>query len=242
MNRIGNVARHSSVTCQLSASIAMPTTTTLIMFETVLDSVEVNARCAPMTSLLSRETRAPVWVRVKNASDMRCTWANTLVRRSKIRPSPMREDSQPMPTASAGVEDRHACCRQRQADDERGVVLEDAVVDDVLDQQRGHDDEGGVDDGQRKEDRDPAPVRLGEADDPADGVARQLLLGDAPVGAHVTPHRTHAGSHGHLLTSSATPPTVTPARGTCAPAPRARRAAERRGRARPHSAAGPWSR
>ena len=80
------------MTCQLSANIVMPTTTTLIELDTVLDSVEVNARCAPMTSLLSRETSAPVWVRVKNASDIRCTWANTLVRRSKIRLSPMRED------------------------------------------------------------------------------------------------------------------------------------------------------
>ena len=78
--------------CQVSASIAMPTTTTEIVLETVPDSVEVNARWAPMTSLLSRETSAPVWVRVKNASDFRCTWAKTWVRRSKIRPSPMRED------------------------------------------------------------------------------------------------------------------------------------------------------
>ena len=70
----------------------MPTTTTAIALDTVLDRAEVNARCAPITSLLSRETRAPVCVRVKNASDWRCTWANTWVRRSKIRPSPMRED------------------------------------------------------------------------------------------------------------------------------------------------------
>jgi hypothetical protein len=79
--------------------MAMPTTTTLIMFETVLDSVEVNARWAPMTSLLSRDTSAPVWVRVKNASDIRCTCANTEVRRSKISPSPMREESQPIASA-----------------------------------------------------------------------------------------------------------------------------------------------
>ncbi len=88
------------MTCQLRASITTPTTTTLIRFETVLDSVDVNARWAPMTSLLSRETRAPVWVRVKKASDIRCTWAKTEVRRSKIRPSPIREDSHPMPSAS----------------------------------------------------------------------------------------------------------------------------------------------
>ena len=53
-----------------------------MMLETVPWSVDVNARWAPMTSLLSRLTSAPVWVRVKNASDWRCTWAKTRVRRS----------------------------------------------------------------------------------------------------------------------------------------------------------------
>ena len=62
--------------------MVMPTTSAEIMLATVPDSVEVKARWAPITSLLRRETRAPVWVRVKNASDIRCTWANTLVRRS----------------------------------------------------------------------------------------------------------------------------------------------------------------
>ena len=71
--RIGGSSRHSSVTCQLSASMVTPTTTTEMTLATVPDRVEVKARWAPMTSLLSRETRAPVWVRVKNASDWRCT-------------------------------------------------------------------------------------------------------------------------------------------------------------------------
>ncbi len=62
--------------------MVIPTTITEMMLETVPDRVEVNALWAPITSLLSRLTRAPVWVRVKNASDWRCTWANTRVRRS----------------------------------------------------------------------------------------------------------------------------------------------------------------
>ncbi len=81
-SRIGNSSRGRSVTCQLRASMVMPTTTTEMMLETVPESVDVNALWAPITSLLSRLTRAPVWVRVKNASDWRWTWANTLVRRS----------------------------------------------------------------------------------------------------------------------------------------------------------------
>ena len=46
------------------------------------DSVAVNVRCAPMTSLFSRETSAPVRVRVKNAIGIRCTCSNTARRRS----------------------------------------------------------------------------------------------------------------------------------------------------------------
>ena len=78
----GNSSRQSSVTCQLRVSIVIPTTTTETMLETVPESVDVNALWAPITSEFSRLTSAPVWVRVKNASDCRCTWANTLVRRS----------------------------------------------------------------------------------------------------------------------------------------------------------------
>ncbi len=44
-------------------------------FETMPDSVDVNACCAPITSLFSRLTSAPVCVRVKNCSGIRCTWS-----------------------------------------------------------------------------------------------------------------------------------------------------------------------
>ncbi len=95
--------RQSRVICQLSANMATPTTSTAMPLETVLDRVEVNARWAPITSLLSRETSAPVWVRVKKASDWRWTCPNTWVRRSKISPSPIREESQPPSTARIAV-------------------------------------------------------------------------------------------------------------------------------------------
>ena len=80
---------------------------------TTLESTEVNACWAPMTSLLSRETRAPVWARVKNAIGWRMTWAKTWVRRSTMRPSPIRDDSQrdtrvtpALTTAMSGDEER----------------------------------------------------------------------------------------------------------------------------------------
>jgi hypothetical protein len=56
----------------------MPTITTKVstrvtMLLTTPESVSLNARCAPMTSLFNRLTSAPVRVRVKNAIGMRCT-------------------------------------------------------------------------------------------------------------------------------------------------------------------------
>jgi hypothetical protein len=58
-----------------------------------LASVDVIADWAPITSLLRRLTSAPVRVRVKNATGIRCTCAYTALRRSTIRPSPMREEN-----------------------------------------------------------------------------------------------------------------------------------------------------
>ena len=46
-------------------------------FDTTPESVSENARCAPMTSLPSRLTSAPVRVLVKNATGIRWTWSNT---------------------------------------------------------------------------------------------------------------------------------------------------------------------
>jgi len=59
---------------------------------TTPDRVEVKACWAPMTSLFSRLTSAPVWARVKKAIGWRSTWAKTSVRRSKMSPSPIREE------------------------------------------------------------------------------------------------------------------------------------------------------
>ena len=55
---------------------------TVRMLETTADIVEVMACCAPITSLLSLDTRDPVCARVKNAMGCCCTWLNTWVRRS----------------------------------------------------------------------------------------------------------------------------------------------------------------
>ena len=78
----GTSTSDSSVICQDSVNITPAVSTSPITFETTPDSVEVNACWAPITSLFSRLTSAPVCVRVKKATGMRCTWSNTRLRRS----------------------------------------------------------------------------------------------------------------------------------------------------------------
>ena len=57
-------------------------TARLMMLPTTLDSVTVMACCAPITSVFSLDTSAPVCARVKKAMGCRWTWVNTWVRRS----------------------------------------------------------------------------------------------------------------------------------------------------------------
>ena len=78
----GSITSDSVVICHDSVNITAAVSARLTTFDTSPDSVDVNACCAPSTSLLSRLTSAPVCVRVKKASGMRCTWSNTAVRRS----------------------------------------------------------------------------------------------------------------------------------------------------------------
>ena len=47
-----------------------------------MPSVPVTAFWAPTTSLFMRLISAPVWVRVKKAIGIRCTWSNSATRRS----------------------------------------------------------------------------------------------------------------------------------------------------------------
>ena len=61
---------------------------------TTEENVSVKACWAPSTSLFSRDTSAPVWVRVKKAMGIFWMWSNTWVRMSKMSPSPMRAETQ----------------------------------------------------------------------------------------------------------------------------------------------------
>jgi hypothetical protein len=89
------------------------------------------------------------------------------------------------------AEERGQCHQPGQHEHQGGVLLEDPVVDDALDQQRGDDDETGVDDGERQERGDQPAVRAREGEHPADRAPVELALRDAAVGAHVAPRLAH---------------------------------------------------
>ena len=99
----GSRTRASRVIDHDSRSITARVSSRVMTLLTTPDSVQVKARWAPMTSLLSRLTRAPVRVRVKKATGIRCTWPNTARRRSRISPSPIRDDCHrsAMPTTAS---------------------------------------------------------------------------------------------------------------------------------------------
>lgn len=69
----GSSTRASRVICQDRVSITARVSSRVTTLLTTPERVLLKARWAPMTSLLRRETSAPVRVRVKNATGMRCT-------------------------------------------------------------------------------------------------------------------------------------------------------------------------
>ena len=73
--KAGTTTRASRVSRHSRPIITARVTTTSSTFCTTLVRVPVKACWAPTTSLFMRLIRAPVWVRVKKASGIRCTWS-----------------------------------------------------------------------------------------------------------------------------------------------------------------------
>ena len=109
--------------CHDRTNIAASVVTTATTLPTTFDSVDVNACWAPWTSLLRRDTRAPVWARLKKPIGIRWTWSNTWVRRSWIRPSPMRAENQRWARPMAPDTTARTATSAGEADDEAGALL-----------------------------------------------------------------------------------------------------------------------
>src|SRR3546814_2329567 len=66
MTKVGSSTTASSVICQDRLAITPTVRTRAIVFVTTPARADVKARWAPITSLFSRLTSAPVWVRVRS--------------------------------------------------------------------------------------------------------------------------------------------------------------------------------
>ena len=119
MMKIGSSTMASSVICHDMLAITATVSTSTITLVTTPDSAEVKARCAPITSLLSRLTSAPVWVRVKKAIGIDCTCSNTRRRRSRMRFSPSWLDVHRSSEPDGGVGEGDHRDQHGQADDDR---------------------------------------------------------------------------------------------------------------------------
>ena len=98
------------------------------------------------------------------------------------------------PDRSTALDDRDDRHRERPATTTSAVSpprMPSSMI--ALEQQRRHDDQRGVDDGDHEEDRDQPPVRAGEAEHPAHGPALDPVVDDAAVGAQVPPRRPRPG-------------------------------------------------
>ena len=120
----GTSANANSDSSQERAIIPIIDASTVVAFETIDVAVLVTTLCTPPMSFEMRDCTSPVRVRVKNASDSRCRWRKTAVRRSCITRWPTWFESSVCQTPStpvtigdrdhpAGEESRASSCRSR---------------------------------------------------------------------------------------------------------------------------------
>ena len=86
----GVMPSESSVSCQLSRSIAMIVLMVIATLDVIDAAVSVTTDCTPPTSFASRLWISPVRVAVKNRSGRRWRWAYSALRRSCMTLWPMR--------------------------------------------------------------------------------------------------------------------------------------------------------
>ncbi len=89
------------VSCQDSSSIAMNAAMTVTVLPRTLDTVFVSTPETPPTSFCSLDWMMPVFVRVKNASSIRCRWSNRVTRSEPMTLLPTVDVSQVCHTPSA---------------------------------------------------------------------------------------------------------------------------------------------
>ena len=113
---------------------------TVVTFETIDVAVLVTTLWTPPMSFEMRDCTSPVRVRVKNASDSRCRWRKTAVRRSCITRWPTWFESSVCQHAEHAGDDRDRDHPAREERELRRVVRADRLQH-AAQQERGDDAE-----------------------------------------------------------------------------------------------------
>ena len=186
----GSTTRESSARRQLRATIATAVPTTTVTLAAIEVAVLVTTPCMLPMSLTRRDWTSPPRVRVKKPSDWRWRWAKRSLRRRCMTRWPTEVESQVCTTPIAAVDDRDAEHRGDAAARSRRTSWRgERLVDDVADEERLGQADGGADHDQGDDDGQGAAVRREEARDAGqgDGVVRELPLvggvGTAAAGA-----------------------------------------------------------
>ena len=204
-NSSGNSARQSSVTCQLSASIVMPTTTTAMLLATVLDRVRGERALGAdhvvvepgdqRAGLRAGEERERLALHV--AEHLGAQVEDQSLADPRGQPAVERRTSTALNSATPAIASASSVTRPLSPARMPSSTIRwtSSGID---------DDHRGVDHGEAEEDADQAAVRPGEADDPAHGPAVEPVVDDAAVGPQVSPGRAGPGP----ACSSAVPPVL----------------------------------
>ena len=244
--RIGNVARHSSVTCQLRANIVIADHDHADRVghhagqhggERALGADHVVVEAGDQRAGLgAREERQRHPLHVGEHLGAQVV--------DQALPDPRGQP--PHEHAEAGVDERDPDHGEREQGDQPTVALADAVVDEALDQERVDHHDRGVEHGDHQERGDHGAVGNREPADPAEGLAGEPGVDRAAVGAEpASAHGVHA-AHGGISSRQAPPGrrvrTVRRAPASGPPARCARPAAGRPANGPPPAAAVPWCR
>ena len=145
MMKIGSTISDSTVSRHSNMAIVAKVVTSTTTLLTTLPRVLVTADWAPTTSLFSRLIKAPVWVRVKKAMGIRSTLSN---KRDAQVVDQSFTDSRRVPALYDRQRRISQCRKSRDAGKQRdlvAVLVRDAVIEDVAEQQRGDQRQQGRD-------------------------------------------------------------------------------------------------
>ncbi len=157
----GSTTRESSDSRQLSAAIAMAVAATVVTLVAIDVAVLVTTDCMALTSLVSRDWTSPPLVRVKKASDWRCRWEKTSVRRACMTRCPTRVEIQVCSTPKTEVATVTATIPPTTQSQQVQVAGGQRVVDRDAGEERGGESYERGDD-QKDHHREDLPAVRGE--------------------------------------------------------------------------------